>query len=164
VKFKASLDSEAILVTTILFIVFLGASALVLFVIWNKTPGFRVLTIIVVLAFIAALLNTRIRQYRIEGGSVKILRLFNSISIRMDLIEDMKIIDGSLLAGSRRRFGISGFFGYTGTFWNENFGTMRWLMTRRDKVICLRLKNNEIFFLSPDHTDQFFSALHAEKM
>ena len=58
-----------------------------------------------------------------------------------------------------RTFGNGGVFGYTGSFYNKKYGSMKWYCTRRQNYILLETTNKGKIVFTPDSADDVIAEL-----
>ncbi len=155
-KFKSKMDGESVIITTIIYVIFLASIFLVL----SSKKASAISTSLIVgllIVFMIGLITQKVKYYVIDAKSIQIVRVFYKIVIPLNDLNAIKAINYDTLVSSSRRMGIYGVFGYSGTFTNSIYGTMRWYLTNKDQIIYIRLTNGENIFLSPENTDLFYN-------
>ena len=155
-KFTASLDGLAKGIT-------LGVSLLFLFIIVSPflflQPAGRGLEVILIPFFLfvisVGVFIFRPISYTITDQDVIINRLLKSVIINRKDIQNVEILDKDFAKRTVRTFGVGGMWGYFGKFIHDIVGAMTWYVTRRDKMVLLRLLDGRRVVLSPDDLEGF---------
>ncbi|MDR2205463.1 MAG: PH domain-containing protein [Flavobacteriaceae bacterium] len=96
-------------------------------------------------------------SYSIDKEFISVYFLFFKKKIpRKDIVE-IKTLESKEVKFSIRTFGIGGFFGYIGFFYNSKFGNMRWFATNRNYFILISTNNRKKIVISPKLKDKFVS-------
>lgn len=153
-KYKASLDKTAIIITILVSLLF---GALIIF---NFILPLAILLLIVYLLcwYLKPL------KFEIYNDELIIRRLIKSVHINRTDIENLTLIDKNKLSGTIRTFGVGGLFGWYGKFSNKKIGNMTWYLTRRDKPILIITKTGKKLLISPDDTEGFIKEYHNPKL
>ena len=144
-KYKASLDKTAIIITILVSLLF---GALIIF---NFILPLAILLLIVYLIC----WHLKPLSYEIKAEEIIIRRLIKSVHINRADIENLTLIDKDKLSGTIRTFGVGGLFGWYGKFSNNELGDMSWYLTRRDKPILIISKTGKKILISPDDAEAF---------
>lgn len=144
-KYKASLDKTAIIITILVSLLF---GALIIF---NFILPLAILLLIVYLIC----WHLKPLSYEIMAEEIIIRRLIKSVHINRTDIENLTLIDKDKLSGTIRTFGVGGLFGWYGKFSNNELGDMSWYLTRRDKPILIISKTGKKVLISPDDAEAF---------
>jgi hypothetical protein len=144
-KYKASLDKTAIIITILVSLLF---GALIIF---NFILPLAILLLIVYLIC----WHLKPLNYEIKAEEIIIRRLIKSVHINRTDIENLTLIDKYKLSGTIRTFGVGGLFGWYGKFSNNELGDMSWYLTRRDKPILIISKTGKKILISPDDAEAF---------
>jgi hypothetical protein len=144
-KYKASLDKTAIIITILVSLLF---GALIIF---NFILPLAILLLIVYLIC----WHLKPLSYEIKAEEIIIRRLIKSVHINRTDIENLTLIDKDKLSGTIRTFGVGGLFGWYGKFSNNELGDMSWYLTRRDKPILIISKTGKKILISPDDAEAF---------
>lgn len=144
-KYKASLDKTAIIITNLITLLF---GALIVF---NFILPLAILLLVIYL--ICMLLKPL--SYEITEDKLIIRRLIRSVHVNRSDIESLELKDKSDLTGTIRTFGVGGLFGWYGKFANSQFGDMTWYVTRRDKPVLIIKKDSKKILISPDEAEAF---------
>ena len=96
--------------------------------------------------------------YRIEGSSLKIIRLGWSKEIQLF---DIKEIDfkPQAMRGSIRTWGIGGLFDYIGYFRNRTLSSYKAYATHRKKTVVITTNRNEQIVVTPDSPEEFVQSM-----
>ncbi|MBO9594720.1 MAG: hypothetical protein J7599_17585 [Niabella sp.] len=154
--FRASYDKTTKIITMLVGILML----VVLASMWIslKAAGTALpLLFMIGVSFISVILpyGFSVTKYQINQEELIICRPFGNKKIPLTTLASAAIIDPKLLRWSWRIFGSGGMFGYYGTFGNKHLGTMKWYMTRKDRVVLITTVHNKKLLLSPDDVDAF---------
>jgi hypothetical protein len=143
--YKASLDKTAILITSLVTLIF---GALIVF-------NFSLpLAIFLILIYLICLLLKPL-SYEITQDELIIRRLIKSVRINRNDIKSLELIEKATLSGTIRTFGVGGLFGWYGKFANFKLGAMTWYVTRRDKPVLIIKKDSKKILISPDEAEAF---------
>lgn len=94
-------------------------------------------------------------SYEVNETDLIIKRPFRNVVIPRYQIKNVFVLAQGKLTWSIRTFGVGGLFGYFGQFWNKEFGSMTWYVTRRNKTVMVITQNNKKIVLSPENAEQF---------
>jgi hypothetical protein len=143
--YKASLDKTAILITSLVTLIF---GALIVF-------NFSLpLAIFLILIYLICMLLKPL-SYEITQDELIIRRLIKSVRINRNDIKSLELIEKATLSGTIRTFGVGGLFGWYGKFANFQLGAMTWYVTRRDKPVLIIKKDSKKILISPDEAEAF---------
>ncbi|MBM3178071.1 MAG: hypothetical protein FJZ78_08705 [Bacteroidetes bacterium] len=154
-RYSCTKDDTSRTVTFAVIILFIAEGVFLSTVLFNKTaigvPLFFRFMIVLLPWFILLVAYV----YSVTGLSIdeKFLWIERPIGPKKILLTDIReagLIDKKEMKGTVRGFGNGGIFGYYGKFFNAKYGTMTWYVTRRDRLILLRMNNNAIILISPD--------------
>ena len=159
-KFSASLDGLAKGIT-------LGVNLLFLFIIVSPflflQPAERgeevILSPILLFIIDAGIFIFRPIAYTITDQEIMVNRLWKSVIINRKDIQSVEILDKDFYKRTTRTFGVGGMWGYFGKFSHDTIGVMTWYVTRRDKMILLKLSDDKKVVLSPDNLEIFVEKL-----
>ena len=159
-KFTASLDGLAKGIT-------LGVNLLFLFIIVSPfiflQPSDRGEEVILIPIFLFVIsigvFIFRPISYTITDQEVIVNRLWKSVKINRKDIQNVEILDKDFSKRTTRTFGVGGMWGYFGKFSHDIISTMIWYVTRRDKMVLLRLVDGKRVVLSPDDLEGFVENL-----
>lgn len=146
-KYKASMDKNAIGITT-------GVLLLFIFIVFNfifydsfyKTPALLFIisfAIILLLAYIYAP-----NSYTLTKKLLIINRPVGNISIELSDIDNIELFINRNL--SIRSVGIYGLFGFYGRYYNRVIGSMDLYATRLSNRLLITTKSNRRLIISPD--------------
>lgn len=155
--YKTSLDNLAKAVTTAisaLFIAIISAQ-----ISYAKEEGLPVLvfTTIILAGIYFAVFLFRPVNYILTNDALIIRRPLASITIARNEIISVQHLEKEKLKWVIRTFGVGGFFGYWGKFFNASIGSMTWYATRRDKAVLITTIHNKKIILTPDEPGNFVS-------
>ena len=98
-------------------------------------------------------------SYTITDQEVIVNRLWKDVIINRKNIQNVEILDKDFSKRTIRTFGVGGMWGYFGKFIHDIVGSITLYVTRRDKMILLRLVNGKKMVLSPDDLEGFVEKL-----
>ena len=94
-------------------------------------------------------------SYTITDQEIIVNRLWKDVIINRKDIQSVEILDKDFSKRTIRTFGVGGMWGYFGKFIHNIVGTMTWYVTRRDKMVLVRLIDGKKVVLSPDDLEEF---------
>jgi hypothetical protein len=158
-KFNASLDTLAKVITfctTLLFI------ALITFLVYTRYP--RHLTEAAIVGIVPVLIYVGCyifhpSGYNLEESRLSILRLVKNVSFNLSDIRTVRRFATKEMAGTTRRFGVGGLFGYFGRFYNTREGRLTFYSTRRDTALLLETHAGKKIIISPDDPEELIRML-----
>jgi hypothetical protein len=145
--------------TTVIVIVLLLVILIVAFsLIPNGEPD--VIDSIVLLPIIITIIVYLLRpnNYSVSSDKLLIHRMLGNIEIERNNIQSVQEIDESQVKNSIRTFGVGGFFGSFGTFWNSKLGKMKWYVTRKNNFVLVETKDQKKIILTPDKPEEFVAS------
>lgn len=158
-KFNASLDKLAKLVTLIISLMFasiiIGQLVLIIDSV-QSTSFFSILILVLIYLFVFLY---RPLYYRTTDNLLVIHRPISNIKINLKDIKSVEILDKERLKGTMRTFGVGGLFGYWGKFANSEIGVMTWYATKRDNAVLITTFNDKKVLLTPDNPELFVSVI-----
>jgi Bacterial PH domain len=145
--------------TTIIVIVFLLVILTVPFFLTPKGEQ-SIIDLIVLLPIISfiGVYFFRPNNYSVSPDKLLIHRLINNVKIDRNNIQSVQEIDESQVKNSLRTFGVGGFFGNFGTFWNGKLGKMTWYVTRKNNFVLVETKDQKKIILTPDKPEEFVAS------
>jgi hypothetical protein len=143
--YKASLDKTALLITSLVTLMF---GALIVF---NFILPLAIFLIIIYLICLAL----KPLSYEITKDELIIRRLIKNVRMNRADIKSLELIEKATLSGTIRTFGVGGLFGWYGKFANSQLGNMTWYLTRRDKPVLILKKDSKKILISPDQAEAF---------
>jgi hypothetical protein len=158
--FKASLGLTAIIVTTvvtILFAILIGGQYAIIKDAGRALPIYT--TTACVLIYLIAYAFRPV-SYVVTQNEILVKRPLFDVHINTTDIASAEIIDRRKLHISIRTMGIPGIFGFSGTFYNLTYGRMTWYVTRRDRPVLIRTKNDKKIVLTPNEPEKFIQQLN----
>ncbi len=156
-KFKASLDKLAKVVTIAVTILFTSIIIGQLVLIPDSVQYTSFITVFILLLIYLIVFLFRPICYNITDESLVIHRPLTDIKIDLNDIKNVELLDKERLKWTIRTFGVGGLFGYWGRFANSKIGVMTWYATRRDKAVLITTFNNKKIVLTPDEPELFVS-------
>lgn len=156
-KFKASLDKLAKVVTIAVTILFTSIIIGQLVLIPDSVQYTSFITVFILLLIYLIVFLFRPICYNITDESLVIHRPLTDIKIDLKDIKNVELLDKERLKWTIRTFGVGGLFGYWGRFANSKIGVMTWYATRRDKAVLITTFNNKKIVLTPDEPELFVS-------
>lgn len=106
-----------------------------------------------------------IKSYTIiPGASIVINKTIGQITLPLDQISVIEIINPKVLWMSIRLFGSGGLFGYFGLFYNKTYGRMRWYATQRKNAIVIITNDNKKYLITPDDLEGMINLLPKDKI
>ena len=162
-KYKASLDKLAWIVTIIVTILFVGAAALQLALIKQMDSIVPATISIGLLLIYAIAFAFRPAGYTVSNDQLIIHRPVKDVKIMKSDIQNAQVITKKDIGWAVRTFGVGGLFGYYGKFANSTIGNMTWYATRRDKPVLITTADNKKIIVTPDEPEQFVADLLAGK-
>jgi Bacterial PH domain len=147
-KYTASLDRMAEIATAITFMGILVSA-------WIQFFPFTI--ILSFTLFISYLYSPR--YYSTTETDFIVKRPIGDVKIaRKDILKTESIHS---LKWSVRTFGVGGFFGYFGKFYNSTIGSMTWYATKRHDYVLITTSNNKII-VTPDERDDLMKDLKSD--
>jgi hypothetical protein len=156
--FTTSLDKFNKITTIIISAILLAVLILVFFL--TPADGQNVaksVSIIPIIAFIVVYL-LRPNNYSVSADKLLIHRMINNVEINRNNIQSVQEIDVSKIKNSIRTFGVGGFFGSFGKFWNSTLGNMTWYVTRKNNFVLVETKDQKKIILTPDKPEEFVAS------
>jgi hypothetical protein len=156
--FTTSLDKSNKIMTILLLLGVIAALVpSVLFVPEEAqfTIKFAVILIVILLSIV---LLIRPNNYSVSSDKLLIHRILYNVEIDRNDIKSVQEIDESQVKNSIRTFGVGGFFGSFGKFWNSKLGSMTWYVTRRNNFVLVETKDQKKIILTPDKPVEFVAS------
>ncbi|MES2622072.1 MAG: PH domain-containing protein, partial [Bacteroidota bacterium] len=151
-KFTASFDSFSKIVTAIVVMALIGVSVASI----TNNHGFSYFSIGLIVFMALALVVTygfHPRFYVVNNGTVQVKSLFRSFTYPKGDISSCDRVDDATMKYSIRTFGVGGFFGYFGKFYNSKIGSMIWFATQRKNWVLMQTRNGKNIIITPDEPD-----------
>lgn len=105
----------------------------------------------------------RPNNYSVSSDKLLIHRMISNVEIDRNNIQSVQEIDESQVKNSLRTFGVGGFFGNFGTFWNGRLGKMTWYVTRKNNFVLVETKDQKKIILTPDEPEQFVASFNHQQ-
>ncbi len=146
-------------ITTIIFSIILIAILIPGFFISpeNGQDIFKYATIPLIIVFVIVYL-LRPNNYSVSSDKLLIHRMLGNVEIERNNIQSVQEIDESQVKNSIRTFGVGGFFGNFGKFWNGKLGNMTWYVTRKNNFVLVETKDQKKIILTPDKPEEFVAS------
>ncbi|RYZ24455.1 MAG: hypothetical protein EOO16_00820 [Chitinophagaceae bacterium] len=158
--FAASLDNTARIITVLVTLLFVGVAWITVDVIGTLHEGRMSWIPLPTLAIIWGLTYAlHPKGYRVSAGELTVCRLLLPRTFATADILSAEVLGRDAISWSIRTFGVGGLFGYYGKFANRKLGAMTWYLSRRDRVVLLRMKDGRKIVLSPDEPEAFIAAI-----
>jgi hypothetical protein len=97
------------------------------------------------------------QNYILNNDELIVKRLLISRKIKLDELEEARMVEKEEVKNTIRTFGVGGLFGYFGKYYNPKLGSMTWYLTQRENRILLITKKGEKILISPDDTSLLIS-------
>lgn len=150
-RYKASLDNRAIIITTavtILFCFIIGGQYAFITEAGRADP---IYTTVLCLSIYLLAFAFRPIDYLVTTDELIIHRPLMNVHIKRADIKSVELIDRQKIRDSIRRFGSGGLFGYYGVFKNFPLGSMTWYATSRSQPILIKTTDDRRIVISPDN-------------
>jgi Bacterial PH domain len=159
-KFTASLDGLAKGITISSIVIFIFTIAFPYFIQKPSEMGIEAILIpfLLIIIFFGIFIFRPI-SYSITDQEVIIHRTWRDVKINRNDIQSVEKLDENFSKNTLRTFGVGGTWGYFGKFTHSSSGSMDWYVTRRDKLVLLKITGNKNVVLSPDEVEEFLSEL-----
>ncbi len=160
-KFAASLDKTAIVLTvlvTIVFAIIIGGQYAIIADAGRAVPIYTTVGCLLIYGLAFAF---RPAGYVVTADEVIISRPLRDVHIKRADIRRVAALPARDLRASIRLFGVGGLFGYYGKYANSALGRTTWYATRRDTPVLVETTDNKKFILTPNDPSGFAKALAA---
>jgi hypothetical protein len=160
-KFAASLDKTALLLTllvTIVFAVFIGGQYSFITDAGRALPIYTTTTCLVIYGLAFAF---RPAGYVVTAEELVVSRPLLDVHIKRADIRRVAALPAQDLSASIRLFGVGGLFGYYGRYTNRRLGRTTWYATRRDTPVLLETIDDKKYIFTPNDPSGFVRALAA---
>ncbi len=160
-KFTASLDKTALVLTllvTVVFAVLIGGQYSFISDGGQATPLYTTATCLLLYGLAFAF---HPMSYTVTEAEVRIGRPLRDVRIKRAAIRRAVALPAQDLSASVRLFGVGGLFGYYGKYANHILGRTTWYATRRDTPVLLETTDNKKYILTPNDPGGFVRALAA---
>jgi Ca2+/Na+ antiporter len=156
--FTTSLDKFNKTTTILVFVFLLVIVIVAFFLIPKGEPNIidSIAFLPVILFFVVYLF--RPNNYSVSTDKLLIHRILGNIEIQRNNIQSVQEIDESQVKNSLRTFGVGGFFGSFGKFWNSKLGNMTWYVTRKNNFVLVETKDKKKIILTPDKPEEFVAS------
>lgn len=155
-KYKASLDNLAKIVTLAITLIFATIIVLQITLITDGSNASPIFTTVAILLIYFGTFSFRPMSYTLSDDHLIINRPLANVVINRSEIKYVEQLNSDKLSWTVRTFGVSGLFGYFGKFSNYKIGSMRWYATRRlEKLVLITTVQNFKIVLSPNENEKF---------
>ena len=155
ITFTTSLDKFNKTITIIVIIFLLGISTTVFLLTPKSETNITDSIIFLPIVLCMVVYLFRPNNYSISNDNLLIHRILGDVKIDRNNIQSVQEIDESQVKNSLRTFGVGGFFGNFGKFWNSKLGNMTWYVTRKNNFVLVETKDQKKIILTPDKPAEF---------
>ncbi len=153
-RYSASIDKPTKIITIGLTVLFVGISVFEFLTFSAEaTIGAFVSTAILIGVYGGAYIYRPV-GYSLTEETLVVHRPISDIVYSLQTLDSVQIVTKEQLKFTIRTFGVGGFWGYFGKFYNSVYGKMTWYVTRRDQLVLIKTDNKTIL-LSPDDIESF---------
>ncbi len=156
--FTTSLDKSNKIMTILLFLVVIAALVPGIIFTPEEAQFTIIFTVILVVSLLVIAFLIRPNNYSVSPDKLLIHRIIKDVEINRNNIQSVQEIDESQIKNSLRTFGVGGFFGSFGTFWNDKLGKMTWYVTRKNNFVLVETKDQKKIILTPDKPEEFVAS------
>ena len=158
--YKASLDKICIIITIAVFLIMIVLTAIAisdLAQIPLNSPQEKMAAAGISLTWLALLGAFLFRplSYTLQSGTLIINRPLRSAVFPLSEITAAEIIHDKMMWRMVRIFGVGGFFGYFGKFWDSKHKFLTAYGTRGDHKILIHLRSGKKILITPDDIQLF---------
>lgn len=153
-RYSASIDKTTKIITVGLTALFVGISVFEFLTFSAEaTIGAFVSTAILIAVYCSAYIYRPV-GYSLTEETLIVHRPISDVAYSLQTLDSVQIVTKEQLKFTIRTFGVGGFWGYFGRFYNSVYGKMIWYVTRRDQLVLIKTDNKTIL-LSPDDISSF---------
>ena len=156
--FTTSLDKFNKTTTIIVFVIILAIMISIFFLTPENEQDMAILFAFVPLISTIVVYVLRPNNYSISSNKLLIHRAISNVEIDRNNIQSVREIEDSQVKNSIRTFGVGGFFGSFGRFWNSTLGNMTWYITRKNNFVLVETKDQKKIILTPDKPEEFVAS------
>lgn len=156
-KYEASLDKMALVITIIITILF-AAGIVMQYTMVQETAIPSIVSVVLVLTYLAAYVYSPL-YYTVDRESLVIHRPVGKLVISRARIQEVYLMDKASTKGVIRTFGVGGLFGYFGRFSGYYTGSMVWHATRRKNLVMVLTTEGQKIVVTPDNWQAFINDL-----
>ena len=153
--FKASSGKTVKIVTIAVTVLFAAI------IIWNligyqyqSRTGLLLGSAVILLVYSSCWLYSPL-HYSVDNDFLTIHRPIGNLKIKRDSVTNVQALTAKQISYAIRTFGVGGVFGYFGKFYNTEFGSMNWYLTRKDTPVLVTTSSNKKIVISPDDQTGF---------
>ena len=155
-EFKASMDKFMIVTTVSLVSLLIFLPVLIHFFV--DAPYILIMSLIGLLLTLIVYFYSP-KSYLVEAGKLAINKGIGQKTYDLMEAKEIRLAEKDELKYSIRTFGVGGFLGNFGMFWNKSLRSMTWYCTKTSNYIIIRLKDNKIIVITPDEVESCLLAL-----
>ena len=154
-KYKASMDWVAILITVGVLVLFTFIALKPIWQIMEREGEIRfsLVSFGVILLFAGIYIGCWIfapQSYTLNRSELKVNRVIGSVIFKISEIKSIRILEDFESRGTIRTFGVGGLFGYYGKFYIPKIGSSNFYATQRKNKILLELRDGRNIVITPD--------------
>lgn len=157
IVFKASMDKMTKIVTIVVALLIVAVT-IVPAMLNGFTDLFPMLIMIPTIIVLGLAYAWAPRHYEIHRDRVVVVRTIGNVKIPRKDITSVTLPGKAAMTKTIRTFGVGGFFGYYGSFYNATLGKMTWYATSRSQPVLL-VANGKKILLTPDDVPRFVREL-----
>jgi Bacterial PH domain len=158
--FTTSLDKFNKIITIIVIVFLLVLSITIFFLIPKNEKNIIDSIIFLPIILCSVTYLFRPNNYSVSSDKLLIHRMIKDVEIDRNIIQSIQEIDESQIKNSIRTFGVGGFFGNFGRFWNSKLGNMTWYVTRKNNFVLVETKDQKKIILTPDKPEEFVAVFN----
>ncbi|GGH35571.1 PH domain-containing protein [Dyadobacter endophyticus] len=159
-RYTASIDKPTKIITIGLTALFVAISVFEFLTFSADAKIGAFVSTAILIAVYAAGYIYRPLAYTLTEDGLTVHRPINDVTYSLQALDSVRIVTKEQLKFTIRTFGVGGFWGYFGKFYNSVYGKMTWYVTRRDQMVLIKTDNKTIL-LSPDDIDSFTGELNS---
>ena len=156
--FTTSLDKFNKFTTVIIAVILNIILLTVFFLSPNNEKNIAMLLAILPIFIFVIVYLLRPNNYSVSSDKLLIHSILGNVEIDRNNIHSIQEIDESQVKNSIRTFGVGGFFGNFGKFWNGKLGNMTWYVTRKNNFVLVETKDQKKIILTPDKPKEFVAS------
>jgi Bacterial PH domain len=148
-------------ITTVIIIVILDMILLTVFFLSpDNEKNIAISVVFLPLIALIVVFLLRPNNYSVSSDKLLIHRALSNVEIMRNNIQSVQEIGESDVKNSVRTFGVGGFFGNFGKFWNSKLGSMTWYVTRKNNFVLVETKDHKKIILTPDKPEEFVASFN----
>ncbi|WP_353721144.1 PH domain-containing protein [Dyadobacter sp. 676] len=162
-KYNASLDKTTRIITVAITVLFVGISVFEFLTFSGGARAGAYISTAILVAVYGFAYFYRPVAYTLTDHHLTIHRPIGDLTYTRGTFEDVRTIPREDLKFTIRTFGVGGFWGYFGQFYNAVYGKMIWYVTRRDHLVLIKIKGKRTVLISPDNIDAFMEGVGSKE-